>query len=204
MMCGNLLPKSTIALTLYLGLGLIATPSYAQIPPSHLAAQTLDQVLDGLRERSLSQIPYQESRSIPALKAPLETRGVLEFIPPETLIKRVESPVASTYLLSNTEIRLTDGATGETFSLKPDAIPELAYIGSSLVSLLMGNKADLLSRWHVTLGGTQRQWEMNLLPIKQDESGLRRVRIEGREGDLKKLYIEALDGSISTLTLGTR
>ena len=68
----------------------------------------------------------------------------------------------------------------------------------------MGNKADLLSRWHVTLGGTQRQWEMNLLPIKQDESGLRRVRIEGREGNLKKLYIEALDGSISTLTLGTR
>jgi hypothetical protein len=181
----------------------MAGGSFAQTPQSQLEAQTLDQALHKLKERKTRRLPYQESRWIPSLKAPMETRGILEFLPPDTLIKKVESPLPATYLLSSTEIKLTDGTTGEIHSLKPDAIPELAYIGSSLVSLLVGDKAALVSRWHVTVGGTHRLWEMTLLPIEQEGSGLRRVRIEGREGDLKKLSIEALDGSISNLTLGT-
>ena len=185
------------------GLVLMANTSMAETSQGRLEAQTLDQALYGLKERNTHRIPYQESRLIPSLKAPMQTRGVLEFLPPDTLIKRVEAPIPTTYLLSSTEIRLTDDTTGETRSLKPDAIPELAYIGSSLVSLLVGDKVALLSRWHVTLGGTTRLWEMYLIPVEKDLSGLRRVRIEGQEGDLKKLHIEAIDGSISNLTLET-
>lgn len=203
MMFGNLRLKSLLPLCVSLGLMLIAGESFAESKPSHLETQSLDQVLDGLKDRNTRRISYQESRWIPSLKAPMETRGILEFLPPDTLIKRVESPLPLTYLLSSTEIQLTDGTSGETHSLKVDAIPELAYIGSSLVSLLVGNKAALVARWHVTLGGTHRRWEMNLVPIEQEISGLRQVRIEGREGDLKELYIEGLDGSISKLTLGT-
>ena len=66
----------------------------------------------------------------------------------------------------------------------------------------MGDKATLLSRWQVIVGGTRRRWEMNLLPTEPRASGLRRIRIEGREGELQQLYIEANDGSISTLKLG--
>jgi len=202
MMCGIWNPKPSLVLWISLGLGLMANVCFAQPTHSPLESQTLDQALDNIKERKTRRIPYQESRLIPSLKTPIMTHGVLEFIPPETLIKKVEAPVPATYLLSKSEIRLTDEVTGETHSLKPDAIPELAYIGSSLMSLLMGDKATLLTRWQVTVGGTHRRWEMNLLPADQRASGLRRIRVEGREGLLQQIYIESNDGSISTLKLG--
>jgi len=205
MMCGKPRPSLTIAFFLLLGF-VVLLPGLcrAQGSASRLEPQSMDRVLEVLKTQDTRRIPYQELRMIPALKAPIESKGLLEFIPPDTLIKSVEVPTPSTYRLSSTEIRVTDGATGEIRSLKPETIPELAYIGSSLTSLLNGDKAALLSRWRVTLGGTTHQWKLNLVPIDRDYSGLRLVTFEGHESDLKKIHIEALDGSSSHFTLGAR
>jgi hypothetical protein len=191
-----------MAFYLMLWMAFIPEPCPAQSSPTDLTPQTLDKALEGLKSRNTRRIPFQETRRIPSLKTPMEFKGYLDFLLPDTLIKTVEKPMPATYILSSSEIRMTDGSTGESQSLRPDAIPELAYIGSSLVSLLSGDKAALLARWHVNLGGTIHHWAMSLVPLNQDSSGLRLVRIEGHDGDLQKLYFEGLDGSISTLALG--
>ena len=178
------------------------SPVRANRDPDPLVSQTLENTLQALLNQKSQRIPFLESRSIKSLKEPMKSRGYLEFFPPDTLIKTVESPSPVTYPLSSREIRLTDGGTGESHSLRPDDIPELAYLGSSLTHLLTGDKEGLLSRWHVTVGGTNRRWRMTLIPREKDASGLRIVEIAGKEGVLVKLHVEALDGSISDLSLG--
>lgn len=201
-MFGNLIYKQTRSLWLALVLLTIDAQAWGRINSESVEPQTLEKTLQGLMESSSQRMSYQETRSLKSLNTPLISSGYLEFHPPDTLIKTVEKPLASTYLLSSQEIRVTDGNTGESHSLGPDAIPELAYVGSSLTSLLTGDKAQLLARWTVSLGGTNHHWQMSLIPLEKDVSGLRMVRIEGQEGHLKKLHIEALDGSISDLSLG--
>ena len=201
MMFGKLRPRRII-FWLLLGLALDPSVSLAQGSTSKVEPQSIDKVLDQLKTQKNRRIPFQEFRMIPALKAPIQSKGVLAFYPPDTLIKSVEIPVPSTYVLSSTEIKVTDGATGESRSLNPETIPELDYIGSSLRSLLNGDKAALLSRWHISLGGSNREWKLNLVPIDPAVSGLRRVEFQGQESDLKKIHIEALDGSSSQFILG--
>lgn len=202
-MCGKFCPDLKIVVWVFLGLAIMPNLICAQEVKSRFEPQSLEKILSVLKAGETRRIPYQELRVIPAMKAPMEFKGVLEFLPPETLIKSVELPFQSTYVLSNTELRITDGATGETHSLKPESIPELDYIGSSLLSLLNGDKASLLSRWRVTLGGTSRHWSLNLVPIDRELSGLRLVAFDGEGNQLKKIHVEALDGSSSHYTLST-
>ena len=202
MMFGTLPLKASPILWGLLGNVLITELCRAEPPHSTLEPQTIERLLEGLKAQGGRRIRYQELRMIPALKIPIQSMGILEFLPPDTLIKTVERPVPSTYVLSSSEIKVKNETTGEEHSLKPESIPELAYIRSGLTSLLSGDKATLLAQWRVALGGTNREWKLNLIPDNRERSGLRWVEFKGRNGLLKTIQIEALDGSKSTLSLG--
>ena len=202
MMFGTLRLK--LSPILWVLLGYVLSPALCRAESAHskLEPQTIERLLEGLKAQGSRPIRYQELRMIPALKTPIQFMGFLEFLPPDTLIKTVERPVPSTYVLSSSEIKVKNETTGEEHSLKPESIPELAYIRSGLTSLLSGDKATLLAQWRVALGGTNREWKLNLIPDNRERSGLRWVEFKGRNGLLKTIQIEALDGSKSTLSLG--
>lgn len=202
-MFGKLRPNLAIIGWMLIAVIMAPTLCRAEAPRAKLEPQTLDTLLEALKLQEPRRIPYLEFRIIPALKAPLQSKGFLEFIPPETLIKSVELPIPSTYVLSSTEIKVTDGSTGESHSLGPEAIPELSYIRSCLTGLLSADKAALLAHWRVSLGGTHQRWTLNFVPIDRDLSGLHLVTLEGQANVLKKIHIEALDGSTSNFILGT-
>ncbi len=173
--------------------------SHALLANSTLA--TTDSIFQAIHTQPLGPIHFKETRTLKALKSPLLSEGVLEFFPPETLVKHIRAPQAVRYELSPSEIRVTDETRGDTKSLPTEAIPELGIIAESLIDLLTADKAGLEGRWLLSIGGSMQKWHLALTPRDNGTSAIRLVTFDGQGGRISKIHILQADDSESDLVL---
>jgi Outer membrane lipoprotein carrier protein LolA-like len=162
---------------------------------------TTDSIFQAIHTQPLGPIHFKETRTLKALKSPLLSEGVLEYLPPDTLIKHIKAPQALRYELSPSEIRVTDETKGDTKSLPTETIPELGLIAESLIDLLTADKAGLESHWLLSIGGSMQKWHLALTPRENGTSAIRLVTFDGQGGRISKIHILQADDSESDLVL---
>lgn len=173
--------------------------------PSAFAADlrpaTFKSILAAIQGNPTERVHFKEKRTIRSLKKPLIAEGYLNFLPPDTLIKKIEHPTPIQYALSATEIRVTDEVSGEVHSLPNDAIPELSLIRSSLLNLLNGDESGLSILWNISVGGSLQHWHLSLTPRDGVAANIRMVEFDGQTGNISRMHIVHVDSSEDDLIL---
>ena len=101
---------------------------------------------------------------MPLLSAPVTSRGVLYFTPPDRMARFTISPASTALLVEGRSVRFRD-ADGEQVDLSEG--PVAGYVAENLVLLFGGDVEALRERYAVTLEGDEGgggEWVLALVP----------------------------------------
>lgn len=171
--------------------------------PVQAADLDLQQLLARLALGSQRQeIAFEESRFNRLVTEPLLSRGRLIYEPPDTLIKRLETPRRESAVLQDERLAILDAQDREVASIDLWQQPDLQMIYGSIKALLTGDAEALRSAFWVSTEGGSEAWVLILRPkIDSARTRLEQVRVEGREARLLSFEFLETDGDRSRLRL---
>lgn len=171
--------------------------------PVQAADLDLQQLLARLALGSQRQeIAFEESRFNRLVTEPLLSRGRLIYEPPDTLIKRLETPRRESAVLQDERLAILDAQDREVASIDLWQQPDLQMIYGSIKALLTGDAEALRSAFWVSTEGGTEAWVLILRPkIDSARTRLEQVRVEGREARLLSFEFLETDGDRSRLRL---
>lgn len=182
----------------------LAVPARAASPavpaPKDLAA-----LLAGFRTMPGFEARFEEEKTLALLAAPLASRGRLYFAPPNTLLRRVESPNAHDILIRDHVVRI---ATPEAERRRVETI-DLAHradvrpLVESMLWIFSGDLAQLESiyaiDYRVVPPATSGAWVLRLAPRRPPLSQLiRELAISGHGHGADRLEILESGGDRTT------
>jgi len=173
------LRDAAAAVLVILGTLLCAAGIARATPPS------LDALLKHAAVTGAGEVPFEEKKFVGAVTEPLVTRGVLQFEPPDRLIKRTETPARETAIVDKDNLRILNADGVETMSVGFWVDPDLRLIFDSLRAVLRGDAAALRDLFETTLTGDANDWTLTLVP--KQESATSRVDHIVVTGDAKRL-----------------
>jgi hypothetical protein len=150
-----------------------AEPSYAQL-------------FAGFRAMTGLEARFEEEKYLALLAAPLRSSGSLYFLPPSTLLRRVEEPRRQEILIQASRIRISQGAEVQTIDL--GVYREIRPLVDSLIWIFTGDLASIEEVYRVEyevfeLGTGERaesRWQMTLSPKRAPLSSLlRKMKVRG-------------------------
>jgi len=143
---------------------------------------------------------YHETKYIAVLDQPVETSGTLSFTPPDHLEKRSEGLNAETLVADRDTIVIQRGGRKQALSLAQ--YPEIGVFIESIRGTLAGDRAPLEKAYTLSLAGDASRWTLALVP--RDEALQRivkRIEIEGAQGQVGRVEIQQADGDRSVMTI---
>jgi hypothetical protein len=159
-------------------------------------------LMDGLSNASAGQVGFTERKTLQMLKEPLILKGTLDFRRPARLEKRITSPMTETYLVEGNEVTIDLPAKGFRQKVALTDYPALQAFVESIRAPLAGDLASLQRFYRVSLGGSERNWLMALVPLDTDMAKLvRSVRIKGSGDRMREVRIEESNGDSSVMTI---
>ncbi len=192
----------------FFGVGLGAAAEALGAEPS--AVRSADrpylELLAGFREISALEARFEEDKFLAILAAPLRSRGRLYFLPPSTLLRRVEEPDRQEILIHEGRIHLSHG--GKTRTIDLAARGELRPLVDSLIWILTGDLESIESFYRVgyevfdsetdRAGGNR--WQLTLTPKRAPLSNLlQELRVRGERHTVDTLELIETSGD-RTLT----
>lgn len=151
----------------------------------------IDVLLQFISENSAGVVDYTEKRETPLRDEPVESYGQLEFIVPDTLIRRIESPVQAEFTISGQQVTIL--RDGRSKSRKLDQMPGLRGLAESLRATLAGDRERLETYYELQLKGSPEHWKLVLTPSD-----------EGLEQVIESMEISGAGALISEVTLFDR
>jgi hypothetical protein len=131
---------------------------------------------------------FREEKHLAMLQEPLVSRGVVYFVPPGRLVRHVEEPLASTFLVHGGEIAY--GNADESHSLDLAASPVLRSLVDGIRLVLAGDVDALRESFRVefetdseasTSDAGTRSWRIRLEPLRAPErDGIAWISFSGR------------------------
>lgn len=115
---------------------------------------------------------FREEKHLAMLQQPLVSRGVVYFAPPRRLVRHVEEPLASTFLVQGSEIAF--GSADESRSLDLAASPVLRSLVDGIRLVLAGDVDALRESFRIEFESdsgaraskaTARPWRILLEPL---------------------------------------
>jgi len=148
---------------------------------------------------------FEEEKTLALLAAPLASRGRLYFSPPNTLLRRVESPNAHDILIREHVVRI---ATPEAARRRVETI-DLAHradvrpLVESMLWIFSGDLAQLESiyaiDYHVAAPASSGGWTLRLAPRRPPLSQLiRELAISGHGPGADRLEVTETSGDRTT------
>ncbi len=148
------------------------------------------------------EIAFEESRFNRLVTEPLLSRGRLIYEPPDTLIKRMETPRRESAVLQDERLAILDAQDREVASIDLWLQPDLQMVYGSIKALLTGDAEALRSAFWVSTEGGPEEWALILRPkIDSARTRLEQVRVEGREARILSFEFLETDGDRSRLRL---
>ena len=148
------------------------------------------------------EIAFEESRFNRLVTEPLLSRGRLIYEPPDTLIKRLETPRRESAILQDERLAILDAQDHEVASIDLWQQPDLQIVYGSIKALLTGDADALRSAFWVSTEGGPETWALILRPkIDSARTRLEQVRVEGHEARILSFEFLETDGDRSHLRL---
>ncbi len=128
----------------------------------HAEEFTLNQLMQSLAATGDSKASYSETRSTRLSRRPLESSGELEFIAPNTLIRRIILPRPAVYEVRGDSVMVEQRGKRRNYSLQQ--LGAMAGFVESLRATLAGDLSALENHYKLSLTGDMHKWELQLVP----------------------------------------
>jgi len=162
---------------------------------------TLEQLMGLLAGIEHRETRFTETRELALLDNSLESTGSLTFEAPDTLRKRFDQPVGTSYEISGSRLTISR-ADGSLETILLDNAPQLLAYIASLRAVLAGDLLQLKLHFEPDLSGTGDAWLLRLKPRdSQLARQLLRLEINGRQGQIQQFIVIEQGGDRITTSL---
>jgi outer membrane lipoprotein-sorting protein len=159
----------------------------------------LGEVLERMATTRGVEARFRERKELALLAVPLETRGLLYFVPPDRLAWFTIEPSASALIIDGEELRYRDAGDDTDVDLSRSPVAH-AFV-DNLVVLFNGDRERLERIHRVGISGDRRAWQLELTPRGAPLSRfVERITLRGEEAGLKEMVVRSADGD-RTVTL---
>jgi len=175
-----------------LATALLALSVHAE-PPREGGALSLSALMDGMATTSGVIASFHEQKQIALLARPLESSGVLYFVPPDRLARFTLEPEASALIIDGGKLRFQQGDRTQ-FDLSQSPMARV-FIDNFIV-LFNGDLPKLEQLYRTDFSADGESWSLKLEPrgselrrvveqiaLRGDRRGIREMVMRSRDGD---------------------
>lgn len=154
---------------------------------------SLDAVLARMASTSGVEAVFEERKELRLLAAPLESRGVLYFVPPDRFARFTLQPGFTALVVDGGVVHLREGRDGEDTDLSGNPIARV--FAENFVALWSGDRAKLEHLYEPELRGTPSHWELQLVPRRAPLAGaLDAITLRGDRDAVREMIVQERDG----------
>lgn len=142
---------------------------------------------------------FREEKTLPLLREPLVSEGLLYYAPPDRMVRFTVRPEATSLLVVGDRLRMQDGLGVEEIDL--GAHPEARRFIDQLLLLFRGDRDALERNYDVQLEGDDDAWSLTLAPRGLAPRQLiREIRLRGSAAKLDEMVVTGTEGEVTRTT----
>jgi len=177
----------------------LASAAFAGEPAATGGA--LDEILRRMASTPGVEAVFDERKELALLAAPLETRGVIYFVPPDRFARFTTSPGRSALLVTGDAVQLREGSDAEAIDLSGNRVARVFV--ENFVALWSGDRDRLERLYTPEFRGTREAWELRLVPRRAPLADvIALITLRGDRDALQQLIVEERDGDRTTTRFG--
>lgn len=182
--------------------GVAFTLAACWVAPSRAAEGgelTLESLMEGMASARGVVAEFREVKELRLLQTPLESRGRLDFIPPDRLVRHTDEPAESTLWIDGSRVSFQDTAGAKPADLSGD--PSAREFIDNFVVIFSGDLPELQRRYETRFSASGSAWSLELEP--RDALVRRfvaRISLEGEGRGLREMVLLESDGDVTTTT----
>jgi hypothetical protein len=181
--------------------GPVAAPDPAPVAGPASAPATLEALMEGMARATGVLAEFTEVKELALLSAPIESRGVLHFIPPDRMARRTLAPVESTLVVDGKRVLFRDASGAAPADLSGD--PSAKEFVDNFTTIFRGDLAALRAKYAVRFASEPPRWRLALEP---KDAVLRRfvasVTLAGEGETMREMVLIERDGDRTTTRFG--
>jgi len=158
------------------------------------------ELMQALAARGPERARFVERKFIAILDKPVESSGLLRYVPPDRLEKRTLAPKPELLVLERGTLTLERDKRKLTLQLRD--YPQIAAIVESLRGMLAGDRTALEKVYRLEAHGNRERWTLVMLPSDTKLAELvLRIDVEGTRDRVRSIEIRQADGDRSVMTI---
>ncbi len=170
------------------------------MPPQLVFGFDLHELTDMLRRVEASSVAFEETKHVSSLTTPLVRRGVLQYIRPDRLEMRVESPFYERLEIVGNDLTIETKRGKRAIDLASQ--PAAGAWVASIRATLAGDTETLNRHFRPRVSGDKARWKLELIPRDRDLTALvKRIELDGAHAGVTAIEIEESGGDRSLMTL---
>jgi outer membrane lipoprotein-sorting protein len=182
-----------------LGLALLAGPARAAEPAP--APATIEALMAGMARATGVLAEFTETKELALLSTPLESKGVLHFIPPDRMARRTLEPQPSSLVVDGRRVLFRDASGAAPVDLSGD--PSAKEFVDNFTTIFRGDLAALRAKYEVKFESAPPRWKLVLEPR---DAVLKRfvasVTLAGEGETMREMVLLERDGDRTTTRFG--
>ena len=156
-----------------------------------------DPALDAVLERMAStpgvEAIFEERKELRLLTEPLESSGVLYFVPPDRFARFTLDPGFTSLVVDGGVVHLREGRDGDDTDLSGN--PVARVFAENFVALWSGDRKQLEHLYTPELRGDPARWELRLVPRRAPLAGaLDAITLRGDRDAVREMIVQESDG----------
>lgn len=168
--------------------------------PQEAFAFDLHELTDMLRRVEASSVAFEETKHVSSLTTPLVRRGVLQYVRPDRLEMRVESPFYERVEIVGNDLTIETRRGKRAIDLASQ--PAAGVWVAAIRATLAGDAETLNRHFRSRVSGDKARWKLELTPRDRDFAALiKRIELDGAQTRVTAIEIEESGGDRSVMTL---
>ncbi|MCL4685729.1 outer membrane lipoprotein carrier protein LolA [Myxococcota bacterium] len=153
----------------------------------------LDAVLARMASTAGVETAFEERKELSLLSEPLDSHGVLYFVPPDRFARFTLHPGFTSLVVEGRSVHLREGRDGEDTDLSGNPVARL--FTEHFVALWSGDRAKLEHLYAAQLQGDLTDWELRLVPRRAPLAGvLDAITLRGDREAVREMIVQERDG----------
>lgn len=165
---------------------------------------TLEALMAGMARARGVLAEFREVKEVALLSAPIESRGVLHFVPPDRMVRRTLEPVAATLVVDGRRVVFRDASGAAPVDLSSE--PSAREFVDNFTTIFRGDLEALRKKYEVRFEAEPPRWRLVLEPrdallqrfvasltLEGEGDAMRRMQLLERDGDRTTTQFERVE-----------
>lgn len=140
---------------------------------------------------------FEERKELALLAAPLETHGVIYFVPPDRFARFTTAPGESALVVRGDDVQLREGADAQQIDLSGNRVARVFV--ENFVALWSGDRERLERLYALEILGAREAWELRLVPRRAPLADvIASITLRGDRDAMRELVVLERDGDRTT------